>query len=308
MRFGNKYFRLWAAYLLAAVLLLSGCGSDESEDGIAVYYKELTFTGLRTERAVITGESQDEMVYELWLRLCRSDYDEERISVVPAGMELTRFSVDRNNLSLYLNSVYLDMDNVSELLFRAAAVKTFTQLAGIETVSFFVDEKPLMNSSYTPLGAQRASDYADIVGSALPGEKRTTLTLYFASGDGESLVRDRREAVYVSAYSVEKDVIRRLIAGPQAKGHEPTLPEDLQLISINVKDRICYVNFDSTFIRDALPLDSQLIIYSIVNSLTELPEVYEVQIMIEGDSDVEFRGISLDHPFERNLNLISGAE
>ena len=36
------------------------------------------------------------------------------------------------------------------------------------------------------------------------------------------------------------------------------------MISISVKDKICYVNFDSSFLTDALSIDGNLIVYSIV--------------------------------------------
>lgn len=53
---------------------------------------------------------------------------------------------------------------------------------------------------------------------------------------------------------------------------------------------------------DALSIDGNLIVYSIVNSLTELPDVQRVQIMVDGDSNIVFRDISLSSPLERNLN------
>ena len=74
------------------------------------------------------------------------------------------------------------------------------------------------------------------------------------------------------------------------------------MISISVKDNICYVYFDSSFLTDALSIDGNLIVYSIVNSLTELPDIQRVQIMVDGDSNIVFRDISLSNPLERNLN------
>ena len=104
------------------------------------------------------------------------------------------------------------------------------------------------------------------------------------------------------ATAIEKDVINRLIQGPFEDEYFRTLPANLQVISISVKDKICYVNFDSSFLTDALSIDGNLIVYSIVNSLTELPDVQRVQIMVDGDSNIVFRDISLSSPLERNLN------
>ena len=111
-----------------------------------------------------------------------------------------------------------------------------------------------------------------------------------------------KRQVYESSYSIEKDVINRLIQGPFEDEYFRTLPANLQVISISVKDKICYVNFDSSFLTDALSIDGNLIVYSIVNSLTELPDIQRVQIMVDGDSNIVFRDISLSSPLERNLN------
>ena len=172
----------------------------------------------------------------------------------------------------------------------------------MESVTFFVDEKPLTNSSFAPLGAQTASDYVDIIENGLSSQKKTTLTLYYANEKGDALVKKIQNVVYESSYSIEKDVINRLIQGPFEDGYFRTLPANLQVISISVKDKICYVNFDSSFLTDALSIDGNLIVYSIVNSLTELPDVQRVQIMVDGDSNIVFRDISLSSPLERNLN------
>jgi germination protein M len=50
---------------------------------------------------------------------------------------------------------------------------------------------------------------------------------------------------------------------------------------------------------------SEVTIYSITNSLIELGGVNQVQIMVEGESNLMYREkISLDTLFERNLELI----
>ena len=54
-----------------------------------------------------------------------------------------RFSVENSSLGLYFDSSYQNMDTVSELLFRAGIVRTFCQVEGVESVTFFVDESHL---------------------------------------------------------------------------------------------------------------------------------------------------------------------
>ena len=50
---------------------------------------------------------------------------------------------------------------------------------------------------------------------------------------------------------------------------------------------------------------SQTVLYSIVNSLVELPGINRVQISIDGNTDVTYRdNVSLTTVFERNLDLV----
>ena len=298
--------RIMLTGILVLAVFLGACMKNTAQEaGIRVYYRAFETSGLRSAWYELSAADPEEQVNELWGQLCLSNYEEGRRSVAGSGVTLLRSELEQKNLSLYFSSEYMDQDNISELLLRAAVVKTFTQLEGIDTVTLFVGENPLTNSSSQPLGAQKASDYTDIIGKGMTDTRTAVLTLYFADREETSLVKTTQQAVYESAYSIEKDIMNKLIAGPAEEGCAATLPDTLQLISIGIKDRVCYVNFDSSFISDALSLDANLIIYSIVNSLTELSGIQKVQFMIDGDADWSLRGISLKNPFERNLDIVS---
>ena len=272
--------------VLFLLLLCMAAGCDKknvSTDGIRIYYRALSENGISSYYYKPTGTDQETVIKELWAKLIKSDTEKARISLIPSDLKLVRFSVENSSLGLYFDSSYQNMDTVSELLFRAGIVRTFCQVEGVESVTFFVDEKPLTENG-------------------LSSQKKTTLTLYYANEKGDALVKKIQNVVYESSYSIEKDVINRLIQGPFEDEYFRTLPANLQVISISVKDKICYVNFDSSFLTDALSIDGNLIVYSIVNSLTELPDIQRVQIMVDGDSNIVFRDISLSNPLERNLN------
>ena len=231
--------------VLFLLLLCMTAGCDKkivTTDGIRIYYRALSENGISSYYYKPTGTDQETIINELWAKLIKSDSEKERISLVPSDLKLVRFSVENSSLELYFDSSYQNMDTVSELLFRAGIVRTFCQVEGVESVTFFVDEKPLTNSSFAPLGAQTASDYVDIIGNGLSSQKKTTLTLYYANEKGDALVKKTQNVVYESSYSIEKDVINRLIQGPFGEEYYPTLPANLQVISISVKDKICSVN------------------------------------------------------------------
>lgn len=301
----NKKRITFCSILLVTALFFVGCAVRESEqqNTYDIYSKNLRHTGLIRRSVETAGTEREELIEELWELSCKDPGNQKEESVVPEEVTLLKAVIDGTNLNLYFNSEVQAMDTMAQLLFRAALVKTFTEIDGIESVTFFVDEKPLTDASYNPLGAQKASDYVDIVGNGLSSTKKITLVLYYTDETGEKLLKSTRDIVYESSYSLERDVINRLIQGPDEKGYYSTLPSELQVISVNVKGGTCYVNFDSAFVTEALPISGYTIVYSIVNSLCELPDVRRVQIMVDGDSSVTFKeNISLANPLERNLN------
>ena len=69
------------------------------------------------------------------------------------------------------------------------------------------------------------------------------------------------------------------------------------------------MNLDEKFLDNPYEISDMLPVYSIVNSLTELSNISKVQFSINGKTDVKFReSISLESPFERNLDLIESQD
>nr|MCR5420941.1 GerMN domain-containing protein [Lachnospiraceae bacterium] len=53
-------------------------------------------------------------------------------------------------------------------------------------------------------------------------------------------------------------------------------------------------------------LSDEVVLYSFVNSLTELPNVNKVQFMIDSETEISFGDHTyLDEPFERNLEIVT---
>ena len=107
-------------------------------------------------------------------------------------------------------------------------------------------------------------------------------------------------------------MVEQLLAGPNEDVADvafPTINPNAKLVSISVKDGICYVNFDENFLTQVYNVSTDVAIYSVVNSLVELNHVNKVQITINGETNIMFReSVSLSTVFERNLNIVTTAE
>jgi len=149
------------------------------------------------------------------------------------------------------------------------------------------------------------SDFLDNTGDDTNKYQQAELTLYFATAEGKQLVPETREVVYSSTLSMERVVLNQLIEGPQGEGMTATLPKNLKIQGVSLRDGVCHVDFDAAFLEEPVNVTDQIEIYSIVNSLTELSNVLQVQITINGSADAVLRNnISLSGRFEKDLSLI----
>ena len=131
------------------------------------------------------------------------------------------------------------------------------------------------------------------------------LTLYFASESGKYLRKAIRSVEYNSNISLERLVVETLIGGPIGDGLYPTISPNTKIVSISVKDKICYVNLNEDFLTTPYNVIPEVTIYSIVNSLIELNNVNKVQISINGESNLLFyEKVTISAPLERNLDIL----
>lgn len=108
------------------------------------------------------------------------------------------------------------------------------------------------------------------------------VVLYFASADGKSLEAETRDIP--KQEGMARATINQLISGPQDEALLPTLPAATILEDINIANGVCTVDFSSELLDD-LSDDAQaqlLVVYSIVNTLSQFDTVDHVQILVNG--------------------------
>lgn len=223
--------------------------------------------------------------------------------------------IENEQLTLYFDNTYFNLTGASEVLCRAAIVKTFCQIEGVRYVEFVVDGQPLKDSKDVPIGFMQAEDFIDNTGGETKYEQNAVVVLYFADESGKKLVDTRVKIKYDGTIPLEQLVINQLIKGPESiegvkKGEIlPTIPNKTLLNKITVKDSVCYVDFNENFLKGRKGISNRVIIYSITNSLIEIPEVSKVQFTINGEQVINFGdGIRLDMPIERNLDIVIKSE
>lgn len=301
--------------LLLCAFALSGCktGTDLKEGNIKqIYYINNRETGLAIReyelQASDTGGQLEELIDRLGIIPEKLEYK----APLQMGFTLLSYEVDGEKLYLDVSSAYKSLPATTEVLVRAALVRTLSQAEGVKFVAITVEGESLHDSLGNVVGLMAAEQFIDNAGDEISTYEKVKLKLYFANADGTGLVATNRTMAYNTNISLEKLVIEQLLAGPGADVADvvyPTVNPAAKLMSILVKDGVCYVNFDNAFLTQTYNVSSDVAIYSVVNSLTELTNVNKVQISINGNSEIMYReSINLTTVFERNLDLITVVE
>ncbi len=283
----SKMVRFLLPALLA--LVLTGCGSDQKSGEYMVYYLNAGATRVVGQESKIGQEPDGDIVEELLTALATQPKNSSLRQTIPASVKVLGHTVSSYQITVDFSSEYYNLAPIEEVLTRAAVAKTLFQVDGCSYVLFTVDSKPLVNSNGTTVGSMRSDSFVENPGQQINSSIRTTLKLYFADKDGSGLVEETRAVYHSSNISMEKLVMEQLVKGPNISGAQATIPAGTKLINVAVVDHICYISLDEAFLNQNLEISEQAVLFSIVNSMTQLANVEKVQISINGDTSGKCR-------------------
>lgn len=305
------FHALWAV-LLTLVLLsgMTGCAREEKKDsGLLLYYLNEDLSSLNTLSYLMEdGKSKadlspQEMADDMLEQLATPSGDVRSIAPIQ-NFTVTGTTLQNGTLTVFLSSDYEELETVREILTRAALVNTLCQIDGVDSVSFLCGDHPLTNEDGSVVTAMNSDMFIFNSGKEIMNYEKVRLHLYFANEDGNQLVDTYRNVVYNSNISMERLVVEQVLKGPNSDVVFPTLNPASKVLSVTTRDGVCYVNLDQAFLTEPYGVTSQVAIYSLVNSLTELSSVSAVQITIEGKTGKAFMDSSLSSAFERNLSVV----
>jgi germination protein M len=288
--------------------LLVGCERRErpDPDAFKIFYVNNSETGIVAVDYEIKSSMSDteaviaELITQLGTMPERLQYE----APLTGDVHLNDYSISDKLLTLDFDIHYADIGRTVEILDRAAIVRTFTQLSDIEYVSFQVEGAPLTDHYGNIIGNMSADTFIFNVGNEINTYEKVELKLYFANETGDKLVPVYRSVVYNSNISMERLAVEQLIKGPNTDICFSAISKDCKINSINVKDGVCYIDFDQAFLNDPFNVTAEVALYSVVNTLAELPDVNKVAFSVNGAAAFTFSELSVSGPFERNLDLI----
>lgn len=291
------------------ILALAGCqtkgGSEKKGPHPHLFYQNMDGTGLAMVDYEIREKDAESAVASMLKLLKNSPDSVDMCAAIPQNIEVKEYQLEEGTLHLYMNSAYHQLDEVQEVLVRAALVQSLIQIDGVDAVDIFVDNKPLTTKNGKPVGRMDDQSFVKNTGTAFKSSQKTTLTLFYSNKKGDKLVPEKEDVHYLGNVSMEKLVLEQLAEDRKSSEVKRTLLPEIRILNTSVKDGICYINLGKEFLTSAYDASPEVVIYGIVNSIVSNCDVSRVQFAVEGDSTVKFMGkLSFEELFERNIELV----
>ncbi|MBQ4631444.1 MAG: GerMN domain-containing protein [Clostridia bacterium] len=316
----KRIFSILVAFAIL-VSVLGGC-SDKIPEGtraVKLYFANSSRDSLVSETCYIDKQcfaNREDFVEAVMEKLLDGPTSGKHVAVIPNGVTLRGVSVSKTddgvvNIDLggeYYSKMNSDTGTSDELLARYSIVCTLCQYDGIDKIKFFVNGEHMK-------GAGGKGDILDPIAhtaimmdspSSVDTQTEKFVTLYFSDEKGDKLYPETRKAT-MTDNSTEKTVVNEILRGPVSEDYVRTIPDGVGLISIETTEEVCFVNLTSEFTSD---LESgsereKIAVYSIVNSLTLVPGIEKVQILIDGKKPEKDVNQLFSTPLQHNPDIIA---
>ncbi len=298
--------------LVLACSLLTGCTVETQEEKVDsgsnqyyLYYVNKDETKVVKERYQLEQESAEFMLQDFTGILNAQEGSGDNLALLPSGVQLVTYRLNESLLELEFNSDYSKMSRAREILVRAGVARTFLQIPGVTGIKIFIESEELKDSKGQAVGVIDGNTFVEMWGSDKDAYRYDTFTLYFTDKTGEHLVAEQRNVYYKRILPRERVILEQLAKGPMVKGHYPTIPQETEILGVEVSDDVCYVDFSSAFADSGIDIPVNTMIYSVVNSLLDTASADKVQISVEGDTEATLSdGTSLYSLFSKNTDLV----
>lgn len=310
----KKWMILISIFILS---IMTGCGKNEAsdepkkelgKDEIYAYFVNLDKTDVYTEHYKIPKNKDTlDIVRDVVVYLSNSE-SENCISPIPSAITYVNCQKGRRvgSVEVAFRILYDEVDAETLLFFKGCLTKTLLQLEDVSSVVLtFTD---VMNPDVDTATVSETFDvdsFTMAFGNESGYEQSGTIVLYFANETGETLKEYRKKVEISNNTSLARLVVESLIDGPKREGYLATLSDKVTIRNLSVKDGICYLDLSDEFYDTSNTLKNDIIVYSVVNSLAELPTVSKVQFLRNGEKQEFFREtLPYDGIFERSLDMI----
>ena len=134
------------------------------------------------------------------------------------------------------------------------------------------------------------------------------IKVYFASiGQQQEFVFEERTIFAGDPKIAVTNAVKELINGPSKSYHFPVIPPGTKLLGVDIYENFAKINFSQDFLQNSLEsgILDEYVIYTIVNTVTEIPEIEGVIFLIEGIRIKLYGKVDLSIPAIRNEKYLT---
>lgn len=309
----TKTMRWFLLFVLLIYILLSGKNYYSNEllekkiDRNAIYLYD-------SDTKVLVSREVDEALMEQFTTntqlvrgiielLYQNDKETFAVATLPEGLTIRTIRVDQKHVIINFDESIFELDPLDELLVKASIIKSLTSFDAFTSVEFFLNGVPIKADQQYIAGKFQRRDiltsYDDVVNRVFS----KTVTLYSPTDDQSKLRQFYQDIDISPNKKVEEVIVETLLNNNES----PIFPKDTKLLNVYTNQEVCFVDLSSECQTNYLPfgISERIAVYSIVNSLTDLPNVTHVQILVEGQMVKSLQGnLSLNRLLTKNYALI----
>ena len=183
-------------------------------------------------------------------------------------------------------------------------VLTLTVMSGCSPKN----EKGADNGSAAAVTAGNNAKAGSPESSSAAKKENTSLTVkvYYPDDQGMKLIAVKR-TIRTDKNDKYTAAMESLMEGTKEKGQTAIIPKQARLKSVKVKGDTAYVDFTQALVKNFVggSTGEEMLVGSVVDTLTEFPEIKKVQILVEGNKVESLSGhLDLTTPLSRMGNLI----
>lgn len=292
---------------LALCLLASGCEKAPRETGTAesirVYRRlaEGTASGSSLlESELLPQVPGEEALPAAIAALGQASTKPNLENPLPPGLKILDAEQSGSHVRVSLNTAYLDLSELQKTLITACITLTLCSLEGVDFVSIGVGGESLET---------RLSSEDFLLFDAVISARRAQTRIYYPKRDGSSLGAEYKTISLGGENSVEREILDALFRGPTHSALRRPFSDGTVVLSVYTINGTCSVSLSGLDAEDPARSseDAKLAVYAVVNSLSSLTRIKNVQILIDGQPTQALWGFNISAPLSKNEEIIGSS-
>ena len=301
--------------IIAAALLLiigliffviSGSTGGNKKQGneisTTIYFVNKDKTSIEQINATVYYKDKNDMVNKI------ADELKKKSACKMLSSDTEIKSIKRNNdntMTIDVSKEFLKGEQNFDTLRAYAFIKSICAAGSVIDVSgvkLTVEGKGIRSADGKEIGYLYAGDVN--LSSDMAEISDDVIALYHMTKNN-GLKRETYSVAVSGKMSTERFILERLAAQPENDYLKSAYVNNDGIISVETVDNICFVNLKKSFVNDNTDgKKDNIVVYSMVNSLTELDDVDGVVILVDGKRKEKFGTVDIANVLKPDYSIV----